>query len=53
MQRCPEAIAIEDFQKLGITSLHLAAKIEEIYPHHINAFAESTNDSVSVEQMNA
>ena len=27
------------------------AKFEEIYPPHINAFAESTNDSVSGDQI--
>lgn len=37
---------------IGITCLHLAAKIEEIYPPHINCFSSATNDSVSVSQMN-
>jgi len=27
----------------------MAAKFEEIYPPHIKSFAESTNDSVSVD----
>ena len=31
--------------------MHMAAKIEEIYPPHINAFIESTNNSVSQAQM--
>ena len=38
---------------IGITCLHMAAKMEEIYPPHINSFAESTNDSVTTEQMNS
>jgi hypothetical protein len=29
----------------------MAAKIEEIYPPHIKSFAESTNDSVSTEDI--
>ena len=29
----------------------MAAKIEEIYPPHINSFAESTNDSVTPGQI--
>lgn len=29
----------------------MAAKIEEIYPPHINSFAESTNDSVTTSQI--
>ena len=36
---------------IGVTCLHMAAKFEEIYPPHIRAFAESTNDSVSTEQI--
>lgn len=31
----------------------MAAKIEEIYPQHINAFVESTNDSVTADEMRA
>ena len=30
----------------------MAAKIEEIYPPHIKFFSESTNDSVSIPEMN-
>ena len=29
----------------------MAAKFEEIYPPHIKVFAESTNDSVTVDQI--
>jgi hypothetical protein len=29
----------------------MAAKFEEIYPPHIRSFAETTNDSVTVEQI--
>ncbi len=43
---------MSEFQKIGITCLHMSAKIEEIYPPHIKFFAESTNDSVSIEEMN-
>ena len=46
-------IQAEQFQLLGITCLHTAAKIEEIYPPHIRAFVESTNDSVTIDQMRA
>lgn len=41
----------EQFQLVGITSLHIAAKIEEIYPPHIRAFVDSTNDSVTIDEM--
>ena len=51
LTRCPRAIPTYEFQKVGITCLHMAAKIEEIYPPHIKSFAESTNDSVSAEDM--
>lgn len=30
----------------------MAAKIEEIFPPHISCFSNSTNDSVSTDQMN-
>lgn len=30
----------------------MAAKIEEIYPPHIKSFAESTDNSVTIDQMN-
>ena len=47
-----EHVPMSDFQKIGITSLHMAAKIEEIYPPHIKFFSESTNDSVNIPEMN-
>lgn len=49
--RCDREISGSDFQLIGITCLFIAAKIEEIYPQHINAFVESTQDSVSADQM--
>ena len=51
LQRCALHIPTRDFQLIGITALHMAAKYEEIYPPHIKAFAESTNDSVTVDQI--
>ena len=51
LQRCPEQIQTYEFQLVGITCLHMAAKIEEIYPPHIQSFVESTNDSVTSEQI--
>ena len=51
LSRCTRVIPTYEFQKVGITCLHIAAKIEEIYPPHIKSFAESTNDSVSTEEM--
>ena len=44
-------IKAEDFQLLGVTCLHIAAKVEEIYPPHIAHFVESTQDSVTIEQI--
>ena len=35
LQKCPEQIQTYEFQLVGITCLHMAAKIEEIYPPHI------------------
>jgi cyclin A len=52
LEKCKEKVKVSDFQMIGITCLHMSAKLEEIYPPHINSFAESTNDSVSTEQMN-
>ena len=52
MEECPEQVPMSDFQKIGITCLHMAAKIEEIYPPHIKFFSESTNDSVCIDEMN-
>ena len=46
-----DEIKAEKFQLVGITCLHIAAKIEEIYPPHIRAFVDSTNDSVTIDQM--
>ena len=48
-----DEIQSDKFQLVGITCLHVAAKIEEIYPPHIKAFIESTNDSVTIDQMRA
>lgn len=48
-----DEIHSDKFQLVGITCLHMAAKIEEIYPPHIKAFIESTNDSVTINQMKA
>ena len=42
-----------DFQLIGITCLHIAAKLEEIYPPYIKSFAESTDNSVTVDDINA
>ena len=51
LQRCPDQIETYEFQLVGITCLHMAAKIEEIYPPGIQSFVESTNDSVKIEQI--
>lgn len=48
LQRCNQHIQTQDFQLIGVTCLHMAAKCEEIYPPHIKSFAESTNDSVTI-----
>ena len=48
-----DEITAEEYQLVGITALHLATKIEEIYPPHIRAFIDSTNDSVTIDQMRA
>ena len=50
--KSPGTIPVSDIQLIGITCLHIAAKMEEIYPPHIKSFAESTNDSVTIDQMN-
>lgn len=47
LARHKEHIYTDEFQLIGVTCLHIAAKIEEIYPPHINAFIESTNNSVT------
>lgn len=49
--RCNEILQTQHFQLLGVTCLHMASKIEEIYPPHIAAFVESTNNSVDQQQM--
>lgn len=51
LERCQHVIPVEDFQLIGCTCLHIAAKVEEIYPPHIRAFAESTNDSIAQQQI--
>jgi len=48
---CGETLQTCQFQLIGITCLHIASKIEEIYPPHIAAFVESTNNSVNETQM--
>ena len=45
--RQTQHIFTEEFQLIGVTCLHMAAKMEEIYPPHTNAFVESTNNSVT------
>lgn len=52
MERCHSVLKVSEFQMVGITCLHMAAKVEEIYPPHITCFSTSTNDSVSTDQMN-
>ena len=51
LQNCQQHIPTSEFQLIGVTCLHMAAKFEEIYPPHINQFAESTNDSVTADQI--
>lgn len=52
MLRCPESLEVSEFQLIGITCLHIASKIEEIYPPHIKSFSESTDNSVTIKEMN-
>ena len=52
MEKTTRQLPVSEFQMIGVTCLHMAAKLEEIYPPHIKSFAESTNDSVTIEQMN-
>ena len=49
LTKCGHQVPTQEFQLIGVTCLHIAGKIEEIYPPHIKAFAESTNDSVTAQ----
>ena len=45
------AIAKSDLQLIGITSLFLSSKIEEVYVPHIEDFARSTDGAYSAKQI--
>lgn len=52
LENCPEILEVSEFQTIGATCLQMAAKIEEIYPPHINCFSQATDNSVTTEEIN-
>ncbi|EAS02326.2 amine-terminal domain cyclin (macronuclear) [Tetrahymena thermophila SB210] len=49
MFSCKHNLQIKEFQLIGVTSLHIASKLEEIYPKRVEQFILSTDNGYTAQ----